>query len=148
VIVAAGPIHATAMAAVHAGAFPPSEVWRAEAIAGLLAMPGTHGLLDQAGGMAMLRVAADEAELLTLGVDPAFRRRGVGARLLAAAMARAVADGASAMLLEVAEGNAAARTLYAQAGFAEVGRRRRYYPNGEDALLLRAALTPCGSAMS
>jgi [ribosomal protein S18]-alanine N-acetyltransferase len=46
------------------------------------------------------------------------------------------------MLLEVAAGNAPARALYAAAGFAEVGKRRRYYPDGSDALVLAAALVP------
>jgi ribosomal-protein-alanine N-acetyltransferase len=46
------------------------------------------------------------------------------------------------MFLEVAEANAAARALYAAAGFAEVGRRRRYYADGGDALVLRRGLSP------
>jgi ribosomal-protein-alanine N-acetyltransferase len=55
-------------------------------------------------------------------------------------MAQAVAGGAVAMFLEVAEGNAAARALYGAAGFAEAGRRRRYYADGGDALVLRREL--------
>jgi ribosomal-protein-alanine N-acetyltransferase len=46
------------------------------------------------------------------------------------------------MFLEVAERNGAARALYAAAGFAAAGRRRRYYPDGADALVLRRSLTP------
>jgi ribosomal-protein-alanine N-acetyltransferase len=57
-----------------------------------------------------------------------------------AAMADARAAGAAAMFLEVAESNAAARALYGGLGFAPVGRRPRYYENGEDALVLRRAL--------
>ncbi|WP_431272740.1 hypothetical protein [Dankookia sp. P2] len=44
------------------------------------------------------------------------------------------------MFLEVAAGNAAARGLYQGLGFAEVSRRRRYYPDGSDALVMRRDL--------
>jgi ribosomal-protein-alanine N-acetyltransferase len=55
-------------------------------------------------------------------------------------MAGAVARGAAAMFLEVSDRNAAARALYAAAGFAKAGRRKRYYADGADALVLRADL--------
>ena len=87
-------------------------------------------------------MAADEAEILTIAVAPAAHRQGIGAALLAAAMAQAALRGAAAMFLEVAEGNAAARALYAAAGFRQSGRRRRYYPDGADALVLRRSLNP------
>lgn len=147
-MIVAGAAHAAAMAAIHASAFPAAEAWSAAAIADQLALPGTVGLLDPEGGMAILRVAADEAEILTLAVHPAARRRGIGARLVNAAMALAAGAGAAVMLLEVAADNSAAAALYTRAGFAAVGRRPRYYPGGADALLLRAELSPCGSASS
>ena len=53
---------------------------------------------------------------------------------------RQARDGATAMFLEVATGNAAALALYTGAGFVEVGRRRRYYADGRDALVLRVNL--------
>lgn len=132
---------APALAALHAAAFPPGETWGPDAIALMLAMPGAFGLWREAEGFVLARAAAGEAEILTLAVVPAARRRGLGAALLAAAMAAARARGAEAMFLEVAEGNAAARALYRSFGFAEVGRRRRYYPDGSDALVLRRGLT-------
>jgi ribosomal-protein-alanine N-acetyltransferase len=133
---------AAALAALHAAAFPPADRWGADAIALMLEMPGAFVVHRPGQGFVLARVAAEEAEILTLAVHPAARRQGHGAALLAAAMAGAVARGAGAMFLEVAEGNAAARALYAAAGFAEVGRRRRYYPDGGDALVLRRALNP------
>jgi ribosomal-protein-alanine N-acetyltransferase len=57
-------------------------------------------------------------------------------------MAGAAARGAAAMFLEVSDRNAAARALYAASGFAEVGRRRRYYADGANALVLSRALRP------
>ncbi|BDG70842.1 hypothetical protein Rmf_07710 [Roseomonas fluvialis] len=97
-------------------------------------------------GFAMGRVAAQEAEVLTLAVHPAARRGGAGAALMRALMTAAAQRGASDMFLEVSEQNAAARRLYARLGATEAGRRRRYYPDGSDALVLRLALSPCGAA--
>ncbi|MBU8544732.1 MULTISPECIES: GNAT family N-acetyltransferase [Roseomonadaceae] len=127
-------------AALHAAAFPPGEAWGAAAIALMLELPGGFGVLRPGQGFVLARVAADEAEILTLAVVPAARRAGLGSALLAEAMAGAVLRGAQAMFLEVSERNVAARALYAAAGFAEVGRRRRYYPDGSDALVLRRDL--------
>lgn len=139
-MILAGSDDAPALAALHAAAFPPGEQWDAEAIRVLLGLPGGFGLLRPGAGFVLARVAADEAEILTLAVVPAARRQGHGGALLAGAMAAAAARGAAAMFLEVAEPNAAARALYAAAGFTEAGRRRRYYPDGADALVLRTAL--------
>jgi ribosomal-protein-alanine N-acetyltransferase len=147
-----GTAHAAALAAIHAAAFPAGEAWDAAAFRGQLQLAGVFGAIDPAGGMVLARIAADTAEILTLAVVPEARRRGLGASLLHAALAEAAARGARAMFLEVSEANIAARALYAgveQAGerFASVGRRRRYYRDGSDALLLRCALMPpCGSA--
>ena len=134
------------MAAVHALAMPAAESWSEAAIAAQLALPGTFGLADPAGGMLLARVAADEAEILALAVAPAARRQGCGAALLAAAEARAAALGARVMHLEVAEHNHAARALYGRAGYGAAGRRRAYYRDGGDALLLSKPLSPGAAA--
>lgn len=139
-MIPATPGDAPDLAALHAAAFPPAERWDAAAIRVLLELPGGFGLVQPGVGFVLARVAADEAEILTLAVAPVARRQGHGGGLLAGAMAAAVARGAAAMLLEVAEHNAAARALYAAAGFAEAGRRRRYYQDGADALVLRREL--------
>jgi len=133
----ATPAHAAVMAAIHQAAFPPGESWGRDAIALQLALPGVFGSLDARGGMLLGRVAAGEAEVLTLAVMPSMRRQGIAGALLQAAVAEARARGATALFLEVATGNAAARALYGRAGFVEVGRRRRYYADGSDALVLR-----------
>jgi ribosomal-protein-alanine N-acetyltransferase len=135
---------APALAALHAAAFAPAERWGADAIGLMLDLPGVFGLHIPGAGFVLARVAADEAEILTLAVVPAARRRGHAGALLACAMAAAVLRGAAAMFLEVSEQNAAARALYAAAGFAEAGRRRRYYPDGADALVLRRDLAVPG----
>ncbi|GAB0115028.1 N-acetyltransferase GCN5 [Acidisoma sp. C75] len=129
------------MAALHAAAFP-GEAWDAAAFQLQLAMHGVLGFMDARGGLILLRITLDEAEILTLGVHPRARRKGIAGGLLRAAMAEAAQLGARSLFLEVAVGNVAARALYARAGFTEVGRRRAYYANGADALLLRADLSP------
>ncbi|MCQ4162409.1 ribosomal protein S18-alanine N-acetyltransferase [Roseomonas sp. GC11] len=138
-----------ALAALHAAAFPPHDRWDAAAMGQMLAMPGAFGLLvaeagsaevGGAAGFILLRVAADEAEVLTLAVHPAARRQGFAQALLETGLAAAAARGAARVFLEVAVANAAARALYAGAGFAEAGRRRRYYADGGDALVLSLEL--------
>ncbi len=131
-----------ALAALHAAAFPPAEAWGADAMALMLEMPGAFGLWRPGAGLILARAAAGEAEVLTLAVPPSGRRRGLGTALLAGAMQGAVLRGATAMFLEVAAGNAAALALYRASGFAEVGRRRRYYADGADALVMRRDLSP------
>lgn len=128
---------ATVLAALHAEAF--EAPWDANSLQTLLASPGVFAVAE-ADGFILVRVVADEAEILTLAVRPAARRAGLGGRLVEAAVVRAAALGSDRMFLEVAEDNQAARTLYARAGFQEAGRRRGYYSRAdgsrEDALVL------------
>ncbi|MFT8243877.1 GNAT family N-acetyltransferase [Roseomonas sp. BN140053] len=137
---AAGAADVPALAALHAAAFPPAEQWGEVAIGAMLDLPGGFGLLAEGAGFVLARVAAGEAEILTLAVHPDHRRAGLGGALLATAAVGAAARGAAELFLEVSERNAAARALYAAAGCVEVGRRRRYYADGADALVLRLDL--------
>lgn len=136
-----GGAHAEALAAIHAASFPPAERWAAAALATQLALPGGFGLLDPRGGFVLARVAADEAEILTLAVAPPARRQGVARALLAAAHAEAAARGAVASYLEVAAGNEAALALYAAAGYRAVGRRPGYYADGGDAIVMACRIS-------
>lgn len=80
-----------------------------------------------------------ELEILNLAVAPAWRRRGYAARLLKTALRFAANKKIARAVLEVREGNTAARALYAGFGFREAGRRPGYYgAGGEDALVLEA----------
>ena len=129
------------MAAIHRTAFPPAESWSRDVMLLQLEVPATFGLIHSRGGMILGRVAADEAEILTLAVNPGQRRRGIGSALLRAAMDRAASLGATTMFLEVAVTNDPARALYAAHGFTEAGMRRHYYSDGTDALILRSTLS-------
>lgn len=132
---------APVLAAIHAAAFPPAEVWGPDAFALQLALPGVAALLDESGGFILIRVVADEAEILTLAVHPEARRQGIAARLIEAAAGLAAAAGAATLFLEVADRNTAARALYTSTGFTQAGLRKRYYPDGADALVMRRPLT-------
>jgi ribosomal-protein-alanine N-acetyltransferase len=92
---------------------------------------------DTLVGYAGLGIAGDEAEVHTLGVDPAHQGSGIGRVLLRALLE--VADAArAAVFLDVRTDNEPAHALYASEGFAVVGLRRRYYaPSGADAHTMR-----------
>ncbi len=115
-----------ALAALHAACFTTPRPWSAQEFAALLATPHCF-LLEEPGGFLLGRAIADEAELLTLAVDPALRRGGI-ARLLVRRFAETAAQrGATHAFLEVAEENGPARALYDSLGWKGAGRRRGYY---------------------
>lgn len=137
------------LARLHSGLF--DTAWDAASFAQLLADPCTvafvaHGEARHAGeapalaGFIVGRVAADEVEILTVGVARDRQRLGIGRGLVEALALAAGERGARHLHLEVAAGNAAARALYDRLGFAEKGRRRGYYKRAdapaEDALNL------------
>ena len=100
------------------------------------------------GGFIIVRVAADEAEVLSLGVAPPDRRAGIARALLDAAIACVRLANARQLLLEVGEDNPAAQSLYRSTGFAPIGRRRDYYKRADgsrvDALIMRIAVNNSG----
>jgi [ribosomal protein S18]-alanine N-acetyltransferase len=121
-----------AVMAVMDDSFDPrfGEAWTHAQCAGLLPMPGVWLRLARENevvlGFALARFVADEAELLLLAVRAAVQRRGIGRILIEDFEDAAAARGASRLHLEVREGNHAL-SLYQQAGFGLVGRRRDYY---------------------
>ncbi|MCD8083111.1 MAG: ribosomal protein S18-alanine N-acetyltransferase [Clostridiales bacterium] len=92
---------------------------------------------NQILGYCDLRLLAGEGEVQRIAVRPDVRRRGVGRRLMDAMMDFAEQNGATAISLEVREGNEAARRLYETCGFAAEAMRRGYYHNPpEDAVIM------------
>jgi ribosomal-protein-alanine N-acetyltransferase len=89
-------------------------------------------------GFALLRIAADEAELVTIAVDPKWRGKGIGTALLRAMLDDLSRTAARRIFLEVAADNPAAIALYRSFGFQQVGRRDAYYarPDGRPATAL------------
>lgn len=88
-------------------------------------------------GYAAAWLAADEIHLLSIAVSAPRRREGFGTALLEAVLARGEAVGGTRALLEVRDGNEAARSFYRAHGFRPIGRRRGYYTDtGEDAIVM------------
>lgn len=118
-------------ARLHAADF--AHPWPADEIAAIIARPTTlaAAALDPTSGrlrgFVLARLAADEAEILTVAVDAALRGRGVGRALLSETLRQAGNAGARAIFLEVDEGNAPAIALYRRLGFSKVGERVGYY---------------------
>ena len=118
----------SALARIHATSF--SEIWSAATLRDMLKTPGISAF-STLDGFVMMRVVADEAEILTLAVTPDARGQGVGTVLLSVAVERAHHAGARAMFLEVGASNIPARALYSRFGFSEVGMRKTYYGGNE-----------------
>lgn len=143
----AGPLESGVVAALQQVCFP-EDPWDEASVATLTAPPAGFAVIaldvqDQPVGFVMARVAAEDAEILAIGVLPPARRGGVGRLLVEAAVAKSRDLGATALFLEVAEDNQAAWTLYKACGFFSVGRRPGYYkrPDGRvAALVLRCNL--------
>ncbi|WP_428485343.1 GNAT family N-acetyltransferase [Rhodopila sp.] len=125
---------------IHAAAFPPAEAWSRSMFSLQLALPNVIGLLCGEHAMILLRVAAGEAEILTVAVVPMARRRGVATNLLKEVLFRLTVAAADVIFLEVSVENTAAQALYTRLGFIPTGRRQRYYSDGSDALVLRLDL--------
>ena len=153
-VIAAAPIteigegDVAAVAALHARCF--DEAWQPSLIGRIAKAPGGIGLLwrsaDEPLGFVLGRTDDARAEVLSLGVAPASRERGIARALMHAAIDRVSRRGLRELYLEVAEDNAAAQRLYRALGFAPVGRRPGYYARLEteavDALTLRRAIVP------
>jgi len=150
-LVRATAVQCPAMAHAHALAFG-EKSWRDDEFEDLLDGEGIYGFLAEgaeAMGVILCRVAAGEMEVLTLGVTPPARRRGVAQALMAAALPQARELGAEAVFLEVAVDNEAAIALYARLGFVRAGLRKAYYDRGPegliDALVMRLDLGAPGA---
>jgi ribosomal-protein-alanine N-acetyltransferase len=126
----AGARDAVALAALHAACF--AHGWSAGEFEQLLldrAVVAHRAMLgSELSGFIISRIAADEAEILSVAVAVSARGRGLAGKLLDLHMRRLAGLGVQSMFLEVGDDNAPALRLYAAAGFTEVGRREGYYP--------------------
>jgi [ribosomal protein S18]-alanine N-acetyltransferase len=131
---------ASALAVIHAASF--QRGWSESEFEQLLAdrtvVAQRAAVGRRIAGFILSRLAADEAEILSVAVGNRHRGRGLGRRLLDLHLRRLAAMGTQAVFLEVEETNTAALRLYEHAGFHEVGRRDGYYPrdDGEAAAAL------------
>lgn len=128
-----------ALAEIHASAF--RRGWSDAEFEALLLQPGVHAIIAHyrsafgkrvAAGFILYRLAADEAEILSVAVTPACRRRGIGRALIEDALRHLYREGARSIHLEVEDSNVAAISLYHGVEFREAGRRSGYYAQGRE----------------
>jgi len=127
------------LAEIHASAF--RRGWSDAEFEALLVQPGVHALIADyrnalgrrtPAGFILYRLAADEAEILSVAVTPACRRRGIGRALIEDALRHLYREGARNIHLEVEDSNKAAIGLYRGVEFRESGRRAGYYTQGRE----------------
>ena len=126
--------HADALSALHRDAF--RRNWSVEDFVSLMSEPTVFALgvhlrpilgPSRLVAFVLVRFTADEAEILTIAVDPRHRRRGYGRLLMEDVTRRLYRERISALFLEVERSNAAAVGLYRSLGFDVSGERRNYY---------------------
>ena len=110
--------------------------WAAYAADPKMPLSAEAPLVGYAGGW----VVDGDLQILKVGVDPAWRRHGIARVLLARVADDARNLGARTSSLEVRAGNTGAQALYAALGYEALGRRPRYYSDGEDALIMQGPL--------
>jgi [ribosomal protein S18]-alanine N-acetyltransferase len=140
----ARPSDAAAIAAIHGVSFQrgwgEDEIYRLLAEKNVVAHRATIGARGgKVIGFILSRLAAGEAEILSVAIAPAWRGRKLARPLLDLHLRRLAGLGARAVFLEVGEHNAPATRLYRRVGFREVGKRQGYYQGdgGATALVMR-----------
>jgi ribosomal-protein-alanine N-acetyltransferase len=132
VLAEAGPRDGAAISELHGASF--RRGWSEEEVDGLLTARNVIAHRAMAGrrmaGFIMSRIAADEAEILSVAVGHAWQGHGLGHKLLTLHLRRLAGLGTRTVFLEVGEDNAAATKLYARNGFEEISRRANYYGGG------------------
>ncbi len=118
------------------------DPWNEESIAHELVNPLSCWLVavdgDKVAGYVGSQTVIDESDMMNIAVHPDYRRQGIGAELVNVLGEKLKEKGSLRLSLEVRASNESAQALYQKLGFAQVGRRPRYYRNPrEDALILR-----------
>jgi ribosomal-protein-alanine N-acetyltransferase len=139
IVRAATPSDSAAIVSLDAEVFGP-DAWSAKTVEQTLATDHVVLVADDGIGYVVASVAGEAADLQRVAVAPARRREGIAHTLLSEATTAARDAGAQRMLLEVRADNTGALAFYAVEGFTEIDRRRRYYRDGADAIVLERAL--------
>ncbi len=135
--------------ALDQACFAPGIAWSKAELQYFLKYPGNIGVLveDETGRLAGFAIAGKQrrqgavfGRLITIDVDAALRRRGIGHRLLEETETQLRAQGATAVLLEVAVDNTTAQSFYERHGFIRTGRIPGYYLGRIDALVMEKPL--------
>ncbi|MDQ5974980.1 MAG: [ribosomal protein S18]-alanine N-acetyltransferase [Actinomycetota bacterium] len=135
--------HVAEVAALERRLFP-DDAWSAEQFWQELAQPTRSYLVasvdDAVAGYAGIFVMPPDSDLQTIAVQPERHGAGLATAMLRALIAEARQAGCTHMLLEVRADNDRAIALYARFGFSRISTRRRYYPDGADADIMRLDL--------
>ena len=131
--------HVSQIAQLEAQCF--SDPWSEKSIASELENPLSLWLVAEENGRVWGYVGSqtvlDESDMMTVAVDPGFRRQGIARTLIETLIAELSKMGSRCLRLEVRVSNENARALYARMGFQQLGLRKNYYHNPkEDALIL------------
>lgn len=144
----ASPDRVDDIVALHGRLFDPP--WDRDSIASLIEHPAAAAFVAQVrepnafAGFVIGQIAADEAEILSIGVAPEWQRHGIARQMIEGLVRAARRAGVKRLFLEVSADNTPALKLYRGLGFAQVGRRKGYYrrPTGQpvDAFVLALPL--------
>ena len=127
-------------------AWTPASLWSELAARPRRSYVVAQGPAGEVAGYGGVDLGGEVADVMTMAVAPGQQGQGLGRRLLEELVARAVADRAAYLMLEVRADNGAARKLYESRGFETLTVRRRYYQPGDvDAHVMRLTLREVGS---
>ncbi len=125
---------------------PWSEELFLRELANPLAQIHLYLLEERVAGYLCSWLIADELQIHNVAVLPEFRRRGIASELIRTVVEQFRTQRLDRVLLEVRVGNESAIALYRSFGFQEVARRKRYYPDGEDALVMELVIASAADA--
>lgn len=117
---------------LHKKCFP-NHPWSADDFRGLK-QSGCEIIMSQ-NGFIVYRIVVDEAEIITIGVNPEMRRNGIASAMIGIIEKTIKNQGVKKIFLEVASNNIPGQKLYENCGFSPVGLRPKYY-DGVDAILM------------
>ncbi len=124
-----GNAEAEILTAIHTECFP--RYWNRQAFTDFFSVDNTFALLVESAekpvAMIVYRVAMEDADIITIAVLPGSRRKGIARMLLEKIIADCGRKGVQKIFLEVEDGNSAGLSLYEQAGFRHISRRKLYY---------------------
>ena len=115
-----------------------SDPWSQSMLDQSFLSPAFKGFVEDDGGIKgyVGIICYGDAEIALIAVDPSFRKRGIGKKLLGHAVAFAKENGAENVFLEVRKSNEPAKALYSGFGFNAIAVRPKYYADGEDAIVM------------
>lgn len=129
--------YAEPLSVLHRSCF--ERYWDKSSFESLLKLPTTCGWMNE-NAFVLFSVCADEAEILTLGVCPSARKKGLATYLLSYAIEQLKQNGVVSVFLDVSVENVAAIALYTKMGFNQIALRKGYYTEKNrkiDALILK-----------